>query len=88
MYKGGLAFPDPPSYIPDNVQAVRVKREALTLRRIAERVKRGGHDIPGAVARRRYRKGLINLFHHYMPLFVQNQDDISPGDTSWGGGGK
>lgn len=41
---------------------------ALTLRRIAERVKRGGHDIPGAVARRRYRKGLINLFRHYMPL--------------------
>lgn len=41
---------------------------ALTLRRIAERVKRGGHDIPDAVARRRYRKGLINLFRHYMPL--------------------
>ena len=41
---------------------------SLTLRRIAERVKRGGHDIPREVARRRYRKGLINLFRHYLPL--------------------
>ena len=41
---------------------------ALTLRRIAARVKRGGHDIPTAVARRRYRKGLVNLFAHYLPL--------------------
>lgn len=41
---------------------------ALTIRRIAERVKRGGHDIPAEVARRRYRKGLANLFAHYLPL--------------------
>lgn len=40
----------------------------LTLRRIAERVKRGGHDIPAAVARRRYGKGLRNLFALYLPL--------------------
>ncbi len=41
---------------------------ALALRRIAERVKRGGHDVPGEVARRRYRKGLSNLFSRYLPL--------------------
>ena len=41
---------------------------SLTLRRIAERVRRGGHDIPAAVARRRYGKGLKNLFAHYLPL--------------------
>lgn len=40
----------------------------LTLRRIAARVKRGGHNIPAEVARRRYRKGLANLFVHYLPL--------------------
>ena len=31
-------------------------------------MKRGGHDIPAEVARRRYRKGLVNLFAHYLPL--------------------
>jgi len=41
---------------------------ALALRRIAERVKRGGHDIPAHVAARRYQKGLKNLFAHYMAL--------------------
>ncbi|MBN1268447.1 MAG: zeta toxin family protein [Kiritimatiellae bacterium] len=40
----------------------------LTLKRIAERVRRGGHDIPADVARRRYGKGLSNLFKHYLPL--------------------
>jgi predicted ABC-type ATPase len=39
----------------------------LTLKRIAERVSRGGHDIPDDVARRRYGKGLTNLFRHYLP---------------------
>ena len=40
----------------------------LALKRIKERVRRGGHDIPAGVARRRYGKGLANLFRHYMPL--------------------
>lgn len=40
----------------------------LALKRIAERVQRGGHDIPGQVAARRYGKGLGNLFRHYMAL--------------------
>jgi len=40
----------------------------LALKRIAERVRRGGHDIPKDVATRRYGRGLSNLFSHYMPL--------------------
>jgi len=40
----------------------------LTLKRIAERVKRGGHDIPAAVATRRFQKGLSNLFSHYSAI--------------------
>ena len=40
----------------------------LSLKRIAERVKRGGHNIPKEVVIRRYGRGLINLFRHYMPL--------------------
>lgn len=40
----------------------------LALKRIAERVKRGGHNIPNDVAVRRYGKGLTNLFHRYLPL--------------------
>jgi predicted ABC-type ATPase len=40
----------------------------LALRRIEERVKRGGHDIPADVVRRRYGKGLSNLFGLYLGL--------------------
>lgn len=40
----------------------------LSLKRIAERVKRGGHNIPNDVAVRRYGKGLTNLFRRYIQL--------------------
>jgi len=40
----------------------------LSLKRIAERVRRGGHNIPTEVVIRRFRKGLINLFKHYMAI--------------------
>ena len=36
--------------------------------RVAERVRLGGHDVPPAVIRRRYRAGLRNFFRLYMPL--------------------
>lgn len=36
--------------------------------RVAERVAKGGHDIPRDVIVRRYWKGLDNLFHIYMPI--------------------
>ncbi len=40
----------------------------LALKRIADRVRLGGHNIPAEVARRRYDKGLRNLFDIYMYL--------------------
>jgi predicted ABC-type ATPase len=40
----------------------------LALARIAGRVHEGGHDVPDAVVRRRFAKGLPNLFRVYRPL--------------------
>jgi predicted ABC-type ATPase len=41
----------------------------LALARIADRVRKGGHDIPECDVRRRFARGLKNLFHVYQPLF-------------------
>ena len=40
----------------------------LALARIAGRVREGGHNVPDAVVRRRFAKGLSNLFRFYRPL--------------------
>jgi predicted ABC-type ATPase len=40
----------------------------FALDRVANRVRAGGHDVPAAVVRRRYRAGLRNFFHLYEPL--------------------
>jgi predicted ABC-type ATPase len=40
----------------------------LALRRIEERVRAGGHSIPEEVVRRRYTRGLRNLFQIYAPV--------------------
>jgi len=40
-------------------------RPELALARVAERVRRGGHDVPAAVVRRRYVAGLRNFFRLY-----------------------
>jgi predicted ABC-type ATPase len=40
----------------------------LALARIADRVRRGGHHIPEPVVRRRFHKGVQNLFTLYRPL--------------------
>jgi predicted ABC-type ATPase len=40
----------------------------LALARIADRVRQGGHNVPEAIVRRRFNKGLRNLFHFYRPL--------------------
>ncbi|MBP3227181.1 MAG: zeta toxin family protein [Bacteroidaceae bacterium] len=44
-----------------------IESPELAIRRVAERVSKGGHDIPENVIRRRYRLGLQNLFGLYMP---------------------
>ena len=41
---------------------------SLALKRIAERVGRGGHDVPAQVVRRRFARGVHNLFHVYKAL--------------------
>jgi predicted ABC-type ATPase len=40
----------------------------MALARIADRVRRGGHDVPPPVVRRRFHKGIQNLFTRYRPL--------------------
>ena len=36
--------------------------------RVAKRVREGGHNIPEAVVRRRYMRGIANLFELYIPV--------------------
>lgn len=38
----------------------------LAVSRVSERVKVGGHDVPEAVIRRRYKRGLENFFNVYL----------------------
>jgi predicted ABC-type ATPase len=40
----------------------------MSIARVAERVRKGGHDIPEEVIRRRYEAGLTNFFQLYEPL--------------------
>lgn len=40
----------------------------MALARIADRVRRGGHQIPELVVRRRFRKGITHLFRLYRPM--------------------
>ena len=40
----------------------------LAVARVAERVRRGGHDVPEAVVRRRFAAGLKNFFGRYLAL--------------------
>lgn len=41
---------------------------SLCLRRIKQRVRKGGHDVPPSDVRRRFGSSLRNLFDHYMPM--------------------
>jgi predicted ABC-type ATPase len=40
----------------------------MAMQRVTKRVREGGHNIPEAVIRRRYARGLTNLFHLYLPV--------------------
>ena len=40
----------------------------LALARIADRVKKGGHDIPKEVVKRRYERSLFNLVNLFIPM--------------------
>src|SRR5262245_60309469 len=55
----------------------------LAVARVADRVRRGGHDVPEAVIRRRFAAGLSNLFSVYMNVvdawtIYDNADVVSP----------
>lgn len=40
----------------------------LAIERIKDRVKRGGHHIPDNVVKRRYKRGIDNLFRIFIPI--------------------
>ncbi|OGR86501.1 MAG: hypothetical protein A3A86_03950 [Elusimicrobia bacterium RIFCSPLOWO2_01_FULL_60_11] len=48
-----------------------IPNSALALQRIKGRVLEGGHDVPDAIVRRRFKKTLWNLFHVYDQLLDQ-----------------
>lgn len=52
----------------------------LCIARVAERVRRGGHDIPEETIRRRYAAGVKNFFELYQPLADEWRfyDNINP----------
>ena len=53
----------------------------LALKRVAERVKNGGHNVDEAVVRRRYVTGIRNLFKLYCPVvnyFILIDNSVMP----------
>jgi len=58
-----------------------MKSVKLALERIELRVQQGGHSIPEATVRRRFRRGIFNFFHKYEPIVdswvvFDNSEDI------------
>ena len=45
-----------------------LQRVELAIERVKERVREGGHNIPTDVVKRRYKKGIYNLFELYLPV--------------------
>ena len=45
-----------------------LKSPEQAIERVAERVSKGGHNIPADIIRRRYYEGIDNLFRIYMPI--------------------
>lgn len=42
--------------------------EDLAVKRVAKRVAQGGHHVPEAIIRRRYKLGITNIFKYYLPI--------------------
>jgi predicted ABC-type ATPase len=60
-----------------------VKKDAISIARVAERVHAGGHNIPIEDIKRRYIAGLRNFFQTFAPLvdtwrFMDNSISFSP----------
>jgi predicted ABC-type ATPase len=47
---------------------LRLRSVRLALARVKARVAQGGHHVPAAVVRRRFRQGWINFEQTYLPL--------------------
>lgn len=64
----------------------------LALERIDTRVKRGGHDVPESIVRRRFDKSLPNFFRFYQPLVdswvIFDNSKEEPKMIAFGGSGK
>lgn len=62
---------------------------ATAMQRVAERVMKGGHDIPSEVIERRYYRGLFNLINLYIPIcdtwMVVNNEAVTPEPVAEGG---
>jgi predicted ABC-type ATPase len=62
---------------------------ATAMQRVAERVMKGGHNIPSEVIERRYYRGLFNLINLYIPIcdtwMVVNNEAITPEPVAEGG---
>ena len=64
----------------------------LAIERVSERVRRGGHAVPQQEIRRRYERGVFNLFELYLPLsdtwvIYDNSERDKPSRIATGGGG-
>ncbi len=60
----------------------------LAVRRVAERVRKGGHHVPDDIVRRRYTRSLDNFFNLYRPiadswLMLDNSDMDAPNPIAW-----
>jgi predicted ABC-type ATPase len=51
-----------------NLYYLWIPELSLALKRIADRVRMGGHHVPAEMVQRRFTKGLNNLFKIYMGL--------------------
>lgn len=62
---------------------------ATAMQRVAERVVKGGHNIPSEIIERRYYRGLFNLINLYIPIcntwMVVNNEAITPEPVAEGG---
>jgi predicted ABC-type ATPase len=45
-----------------------LENEEQAIQRVAQRVSNGGHNIPEEDIRRRFKRGIYNLIHLYMPI--------------------
>lgn len=58
----------------------------LAVERVAVRVHEGGHNIPEDVIRRRYQRGIENLFKLYLPLvsdaYIYDGSQLPP-ELAW-----